>query len=1304
MMKCKKKVIDKRFVVALTVAMAFAVGAGVADAATKDITLVKDWNLVNTPLEPTAPAIDTVLAGKGYITAWAWDATASKWKVRLASESGAEIGTYATNKGFSSLTEIHAGQGFWLNMSAAGTLTIDGTAPANTTSTLVAGWNLVGSKYDQVKSTADIVAALGAAQVKPLSLWKWQGANWAVALPYKTDGTAMADGGAAYAATKGFATLSAVASTDGYWVNGNTSGNPTDTPPEVGKVYKTTGANTYVPLANAPVKLNGVLIGTTDANGNFPLPANLTSTDVISVGSGDEYTVSASTLTGGQLYMFAQDQDSNKVTLTQADTAASKPTPKTVCSADGKACITVSKMQLTKDITVAVSPYASPLSIPNLAQIKGLDPNYKAVAGADVIFTDSLGNNISETEAGFSGIVTASASNFITELTGADLDSYLNNGAIGSVDLLEYKDGVWTKVGEVTTPSAELTSVVTKTKVVDDKGTTDPSDDTVTEQDGPKAYTLKGVSGTKLSGLKPFAFAFKTAYMKGSIQVTVTNKGILYKSVSGDSIVTTNTEGQGAVLDENFDSPVVGALVTTDNSDAFVTTDANGQATIEYILPPDNPNLSLLIKKDGYFDGTATFNVIDDTVKTADLLEVPAAAAVGGVIKDAETKVGIAGAQVTLKNPIVLDKIAEEDGTIMVGLDSEATYLWEISRQGTDVWVPIVPEAVGKNSITQQDIKTALITNFNTFIANLTTDEKNSLGQNPVGTYDVRITVTHPFSNLNYVESATGYLDVTFDLGQLEKTASFSASQLGQISVFGGNDIGFYYATAPIGTGGTFKWTVILNSWDDVNSNGTRDAGEVTPLAQTEADALQTPFFNFIDAINLIQKNYLTLLQVGNLQEPGEENKSYLEAGVTIRIQMDGKYLLGNLGLQEKSSYGEFDITNADPLAPLSVGKFVVLPNTTMAFEEKQETDLNGSYLFPFVDPQLNGMLGLYAAADAYYPNNLFLDATGYELLIGWITPADLELTPVATVDMPPAIGSTEVEPEPDKTNVDITGFPDPTGYLETFEVAVVDGSDPSLFTTAANNGPWKVEGVADEGENTVRWWSLATPEAVGPAQGQIQYPLIDANADGTADGGATGAYLLPAYDGTGVAWFGNKTTATISNMVGNYSSGAKSGTLTSSAIDLANYSFATLDFAAWFEVESVDVAKWQYDQMKVEVAVVAAAYPVTIGDYTFNSADDWKIVTFMNPDFEAAVQQADINFSSGGNDAVPVWVKKQANLSPFAGQKIKLRFNFQSQDSLYNGGRGWAVDNVAIINGDSGLPFTLEQSNYWWKAPTRKP
>ena len=383
-------------------------------------------------------------------------------------------------------------------------------------------------------------------------------------------------------------------------------------------------------------------------------------------------------------------------------------------------------------------------------------------------------------------------------------------------------------------------------------------------------------------------------------------------------------------------------------------------------------------------------------------------------------------------------------------------------------------------------------------------------------------------------------------------------------------------------------------------------------------------------------------------------------------------------------------------------GTAEVLPNTTMAFEEQQTTDEKGGYLFAFVDPQLNGMLGLYAAAQDYFPNNLFLDKDTYGLLKGWITPADLALTKVPTLDLPPVI---DLPPTPGITDPIETEPTTPvkvTGWLATFE-------DCAAMTD------WTIVG-----QSPVLWQCLNNPEtAVPAAKGGVQYPLIDSDGDGVVDTGVA-ATLLPAFEGTGVAWFGNPANGIINQNDSNTSSGAVSGTLTSPIIDLDGYSFATLDFASWFEVESVDVAKWQFDQMKIEVAVVtdAANYPVTVGDYTFVGPDDYKIVAFMNPDSEAAVQQADINFSSGGNDAVPVWVKKQASLNPFANQtitvneqpvknttqKIKLRFDFNSQDSLFNGWRGWGLDNVAIVNVDSGLPFSLEQSGYWWKAPVRKP
>ncbi len=230
----KKKVFGKRLVVAMALAMACVTGVGVADAATKDIPLVEGWNLVNTPLEPDNAMLDTVLTNQPYISAWVWDASKANWQVRVANEGVDTLGTYAASKGFATLYKVHAGQGFWLNMTAPDTLQITGTAPTtNTTINPVAkGWNLVGTRSDATKTVAQLVTALGTG-AKPLSVWKWKNNKWAVALPFNADGSAVTDGGASYATGKGFDLLADIASTEGYWVNASAASG-TVTPPDNG--------------------------------------------------------------------------------------------------------------------------------------------------------------------------------------------------------------------------------------------------------------------------------------------------------------------------------------------------------------------------------------------------------------------------------------------------------------------------------------------------------------------------------------------------------------------------------------------------------------------------------------------------------------------------------------------------------------------------------------------------------------------------------------------------------------------------------------------------------------------------------------------------------------------------------------------------------------------------------------------------------------------------------------------------------------------------------------------------------------
>jgi hypothetical protein len=1231
---------------------------GSVQAATKTIPLVSGWNLINTPIQPTSTAIADVLDGISYASAWSWDAANAKWRVYLADE--ATPGSYAESKGFDELSTISAGEGVWVNVNTASDLTITGDAPGATDHTLVKGWNLIGSKKDESKTVSSVLSMLTTSGVNAQTLWSWDADNgtWDVAIPSYTS-TELAT----YIGAKGFNAMAAIASTSGFWVNASDAGSVTETPPTVGKAYKTTGKNAYVALANAPVYVNGNLIGQTDSNGNFQLPGDIAAGDVITIGSGESFTVSASQIVDGSLYMFAQDQDTNKVVLVadSGDESVEKPTPKKITSSDGKASITITSMKLLKDITVAVTPYKTAISAPNVAGIKALDPQYTVVAGADVIYVDANGENISLTEAGFQGVVYPQASNFLGEVTGKDLSNYVANG-VGALHLLQFVDGVWTKIGDAV--------------IAEESSQGKPADDDDTLAEGPKNYYLKVASGVQPdAGLYPFVFAFKMEYLAGSIDLTLTNGGILYQGSDGDTLVTEGTEGKGVVIEESFGDPVKKAMVTADSADDFGATDAAGKATIKYVLPPDNPNIALIIKKDGYFDATVTFNVMDDTAKTVAMLERPETAAVGGNIFDTITYEGIEKAKVTLKNPIVLDKIADDGETIQVGLDGEATYTWEIRKQGADDTAPwlTVDEGLGsegKNQITKTDIKTKLITGF----ALLSEEEKAVVGANPVGTYDVKITVSHPFGTGEaYVETAKGYLDITIDFDNF-KTASISMANLGQVSVFGGGDIGFYYATVPnlpSDYDESYQWQAQLKIWDDANSDDVVDEGEVSIIASS--NPTDAAFYWFIDAINLVQKNYLTLLGApdGGFNDPAAAGMSYLEYGFSVRIQMTAEYEWPKVEDGEttkekvtKTPFAEFDITAVDPLATLVVGKLQITPNTTMAFEAVQETDTEGDYLFSFLDPELSGLLGLYAAADAYKPYSVFLTEDEYPLIKGWITAVDLGLDPIDPPD-----GMDEV--------------PD---WIETFEGA--EEAAPSITTS---NGDWTVAG---NGTGDIQWWLIADGSN-GPANQGVDYPVLEENDP---------ANLLDAFGGTHQAWFGSKTTWTFSDSAGNTSSGSKNGTLTSPVIDLTDFSFATLDVASWFEVESVDVAKWQYDQMKVMVSVVADSYPVTIGDYTFESATDYKIVAFLNPDSEPATQSAGINYSSGGNDVVPIWIKVTKNLNAFAGHKIKLQFNFNSQDSLYNGWRGWGVDDVSILNADSGLPFTLESKNYMWKQGERIP
>ena len=154
--------------------------------------------------------MDTVFANVKENTASAWKWKDDNWAIYLPGFSQEQLDAYVTSKGFSQMTGIYCGEGFWINSNTSQTLTVSGTQPADTSCYLTKGWNLIGLKSNQAKSITNLISGN---ENQIASVWKWDSGTWAVYLPGQTDG------GAAYAIGKGFNELSIINPGEGFWMN-----------------------------------------------------------------------------------------------------------------------------------------------------------------------------------------------------------------------------------------------------------------------------------------------------------------------------------------------------------------------------------------------------------------------------------------------------------------------------------------------------------------------------------------------------------------------------------------------------------------------------------------------------------------------------------------------------------------------------------------------------------------------------------------------------------------------------------------------------------------------------------------------------------------------------------------------------------------------------------------------------------------------------------------------------------------------------------------------------------------------------
>ncbi len=135
------------------------------------------------------------------------------------------------------------------------------------------------------------------------------------------------------------------------------------------------------------------------------------------------------------------------------------------------------------------------------------------------------------------------------------------------------------------------------------------------------------------------------------------------------------------------------------------------------------------------------------------------------------------------------------------------------------------------------------------------------------------------------------------------------------------------------------------------------------------------------------------------------------------------------------------------------------------------------------------------------------------------------------------------------------------------------------------------------------------------------------------------------------------------------------SGTLESPEMNLAGYSSGKLSFWTWWEIEGKNPAQGNgYDSMLISVSK---------SPYT-----TWDLLGYLNP-YEDPAKSITVSgeaYTSGGFNQPGVWVQHNFDLTPYAGDLIKIRFVFKTGDRKYNGFRGWFLDDISVDNSQFGI------------------
>lgn len=138
---------------------------------------------------------------------------------------------------------------------------------------------------------------------------------------------------------------------------------------------------------------------------------------------------------------------------------------------------------------------------------------------------------------------------------------------------------------------------------------------------------------------------------------------------------------------------------------------------------------------------------------------------------------------------------------------------------------------------------------------------------------------------------------------------------------------------------------------------------------------------------------------------------------------------------------------------------------------------------------------------------------------------------------------------------------------------------------------------------------------------------------------------------------------------------GDKSDTTLTREFDLTSVKSATLNFWTWYAVEA------DYDYAYVEVS--------TDGGQTFTILTTQSCTT-DNPSGNSF--GCGYNDNSGGGDTSE-WIQESADLTPYVGQKVLVRFEYITDDATNR--PGWLIDDVSVPELNYSEDFEAEASDW---------